>query len=232
MKKIIFLFLVIFSFCKMYSQKDYANLIIGKEDEVELSFQIYDSLVIKKDYTKFEDVINDSPENLIKSILSATNQEWVDYNTLGGSQKSTKRKPDYFKKIEEMNKDKNYIQLIHKFSFSIDNVPTEIIKFYFKQENTTAVSGCYVLQKINNRWYKLSNTTTANLSIMVMRLKTEILKELFSGKTSNDKTKELYNKIYSNGILDLRKFENIFFSWYSPTKKNDIINVFIDPKTW
>jgi hypothetical protein len=231
MDKLIFVILIIFSHA-IYGQEKYQNLIIGKEEEVELSFQKYDSLIIKKEYTKLEDVSNNTPENLLKSILSATSQEWVDYNTLGGNLKSTKRNADYFKKIEQMNKDKNYIQLVHKVTFLIDNVPTEIIKFYFKQENAEQTSGCYVLQKINNRWYKVSNSTTANLSIMIMRLKTEILVELFSGKFSNPKIREVYNMIYSNKILDLRKFEKIFFSWYSPTKNNDILNLFIDSKTW
>lgn len=231
-KNVIFFCLIIFAHYHMYSQKDYANLIIGKEDKVELSFQTYDSLIIKKDYIKIEDVKNDSPENLIKSILSATTQEWVDYNTLGGSLKSIKRKTEYFKKIAEMDRDKNYIQLVHKISFLIDNTPTEIIKFYFKQENTDLISGCYVLQKINNRWYKVSNATTSNLSIMIMRLKTDVLLELFSGKISNPKIKETYNSIYSDKIIDLIKFENIFFSWYTPTKKKEMLDLFIDPKTW
>jgi hypothetical protein len=230
-KQIVVLILIIVFCKKAYAQKD-SNLSLGIEQESELSFQVYDSLLIKKEYVNLEEVKNDTPENLMKSILSANSQEWVDYNTLGGSAKSTKRKEDYFVKIKQMNIDKNYIKLIHKVSFFINNTPTEIIKFYFKQENAKEVSGCYVLQKIDNRWYKVSNTTTSNLSIIIMRLKTEILIELFSGKASNVLTKELYNTINSNGYIDLSKLDNAFFSWYSPTKKNDKLNLFIDSKTW
>lgn len=215
-----------------YSQSNFQNLILGKEDETELLVEVFDSLVVKKDYARFDEVKNDTPENLLKSILSATSQEWIDYNILGGSLKSNKRKEDYFEKIRKMDKDKNYIKLIHKVSFFIDNIPTEIIKFYFKQENAKEVAGCYVLQKVNNRWYKSSNSTTSNLSIIIMRLRTDVLVELFSGKTSNSRIKEVYNAIYSNGFMDLSKLENIFFSWYTPIKKNETLNLFIDSKTW
>ncbi|KQO32769.1 hypothetical protein ASF10_20145 [Flavobacterium sp. Leaf82] len=232
MNKSIIVLVLLIVFCKKtYAQND-PNLILGKEDESELSFHVYDSLIIKKDYLKLEEVKNDTPENLMRSILSASSQEWIDYNTLGGSIKSSKRKEDYFVKIKQMSIDKNYIKLIHKVSLLINNTPTEIIKFYFKQENTKDVSGCYVLQKVNDRWYKVSNNTTSNLSIIVMRLKTNVLIELFSGKTSNILTKELYNAINSGGYMDLSKLENIFFSWYSPLKKNEKLNLFIDSKTW
>lgn len=216
----------------IYGQNNSSNIIVGSEEETELTFQKYDSLIIKKDLKKLEDVKNDTPENLIKSILSATTQEWVDYNTMGASLKSSKRNADYFTKIKQMDRDKNYIQLVHKVVFQIGGVPTEIIKFYFKQENSKITSGCYVLQKIDNRWYKVSNSTTANLTILIMRLKTDVLLELFSGKISNPKLKEVYNKIYSGKVLDLRKFENTFFSWYGPIKNNEILNLTIDSKTW
>lgn len=225
-------FLLIAIYQNLYSQIDNQNLILGRENETELFIHVYDSLTIKKDYTRLDEVKNDSPENLLKSILSATSQEWIDYNTLGGSLKSNKRKEDYFKRIKQMDKDKNYIKLIHKVSFIIDNVPTEIIKFYFKQENAKEVSGCYVLQKVNNRWYKSSNSTTSTLSIIIMRMRTDILVELISGKTSNPKIKEVYNAIYSNGFIDLSKLENVFFSWYTPTKENEMLNLFIDSKAW
>nr|WP_294931177.1 hypothetical protein [uncultured Flavobacterium sp.] len=230
-KQIIILILLIIFCKKVYAQND-SNLNLGIEQESELSFQVYDSLIIKKEYVKLEEVKNDTPENLMKSILSANSQEWIDYNTLGGSSRSTKRKEDYFVKIKQMSINKNYIKLIHKVSFFINNTPTEIIKFYFKQENAKEVSGCYVLQKVDNRWYKVSNTTTSNLSIIIMRLKTDILIELFSGKTSNVLTKELYDTINLNGYIDLSKLESIFFSWYSPIKKNEKLNLFIDSKTW
>lgn len=233
MKKNVLLFsLIILLYNKVYSQKDYQNLILGKEEETELFVQVYDSLIIKKDYVKLEEAKNDTPENLLKSIFSATTQEWIDYNTLGGSSKSNKRKEDYFKRIKQMDKDKNYIKLIHKVSFIIDNIPTEIIKFYFKQENTKEVSGCYVLQKVNNRWYKASSSTTSNLSIIIMRIRTDALIGLFLGKTSNSKIKEVYNEIYSKGFIDLSKLENVFFSWYTPIKNNEMLNLFIDSKTW
>ncbi|WP_264529059.1 hypothetical protein [Flavobacterium sp. N502540] len=232
MNKQIVVLIILIVFCKRaYAQND-SNLILGIEEKSELSFQVYDSLIIKRDYVKLEEVKNDTPENLMKSILSANSQEWIDYNTLGGSFKSTKRKEDYFVKIKQMNIDKNYIKLVHKISFFINNRPTEIIKFYFKQENTKEVSGCYVLQKMDNRWYKASNSTTSNLSIIIMRLKTDVLTELFSGKASNVLTKELYNEVSSNGYIDLSKLESTFFSWYSPIKKNEKLNLFIDSKTW
>ncbi len=229
-KKAIYLLILCFNY--IHSQTDISNILLGIEEKTDMSVTVFDSLVIKKDYENLESVKNDTPENLMKSILSANSQEWFDYNILGGSLKSSKKKEEYFNKVKNMDKDKNFIKLIHSIDYSINNIPTRILKFYFKQDKMKDVSGCYVLQKINGRWYKTSNPTTSNLSIIIMRIKTNVLIELLTGETSNNKIKEIHKNINSNGFIDINLFEKIFFSWYSPTKNTEMLNLFIDSKAW
>ena len=45
----------------IYGQNNSSNIIVGNEEETELSFQKYDSLIIKKDFKKLEDIKNETP---------------------------------------------------------------------------------------------------------------------------------------------------------------------------
>jgi hypothetical protein len=119
-----------------------------------------------------------------------------------------------------------------KLSFNLGNIPTVIVKFYFYQDKSEPVSGVYVLQKIENRWYKTSNQTTADLSIIVMRMKSDVLGEILSGTSNNDIIKKIYSRISENGVLKIGNLIEEFSSWYSPNKKEDILMIIKDPKTW
>jgi hypothetical protein len=231
MKFLLLLFITI-SPSLLYSQDESPNLIMGIEEKNNLTFEIYDNVILKKEYSKIEEATNDTPENLLKSTLCANTQKWVDFNTLGGSAKSSKKTIDYFKKIDKLDKTKVFIKLIHKLSFNLGNIPTVIVKFYFYQDKSAPVSGVYVLQKIENRWYKTSNSSTSDLSIIVMRMKSDVLGEILSGTSNNDTIQKIYSRISENGVLKIGKLIEEFSSWYSPNEKEDILTIIKDPNTW
>lgn len=126
-----------------------------------------------------------------------------------------------------MDKDENYIKLIHKLEFKLNGTLTAITKFFLYQVNQRPISGVYVFQKKGNRWYQTSNNTTSTLAIIVMRFKSETFKEIFDNPYSY-----LSRKIVDNDRVNIAKLEKEFFSWYSPEKNKEKIDLYIDSKTW
>lgn len=215
------------------AQNNDSNLILGYSETQEMYFHEYTpALKIKADYTELSQVTNQYPEQLIQSVLSARNQAWVDYNTLGGAEKSAKLLPAHFDKVLAMNKDLNYFELAHKMTFNVGNIPTAVIKFYFNQENEKPLSGCYVMQFVNGRWQKTGHPSLSVLSIAFMRFKTEVIRDVISGRTTDDAILKLRGRVTTNGVLDLTKLEKEFSSWYSPTKDINKLKLFTDPKAW
>ncbi|WP_157926191.1 hypothetical protein [Tenacibaculum maritimum] len=227
-KTLIILLYPLFSF----SQKEYSNIIFSFSEEQSINvFKYSEDFIIRADYNDKEEAVNEYPEQLIQSVFSATNQEWVNYNTLGGEKKASKKEESHFNRVKTMNKDKNYLELIHKLTFQIGNRPTSIIKFFLHEENKQPVSGAMVLQKEGNRWYKTSNINLSALAIMTMRLKTEVIEGVFLGNTSQQDILELKETVTKDGGVDIGILEKEFFSWY--TNNNTYLKtLFIDPKTW
>lgn len=228
-KIVIFLItLPLFSF----SQQEYSNILFVFSENQEIDIYKYDNdFIIKADYNNQSEAVNLYPEQLVQSVFSATTQEWVNYNTLGGEEKASKKDQSYFNGIKNMNKEKNYIELIHKLSFEIEGLPTVIIKFFLHEENNKPVSGAMVMQKVGKRWLTTSNINLSTFSIMVMRLKTEVLQGVFLGNSDNSEIAKLHQKVTTKNGLDLSNFEEEFLSWYD----NDNAyykNIFLDSKAW
>ncbi|XKX06547.1 hypothetical protein R8G61_04280 [Tenacibaculum maritimum] len=88
-KTLIILLYLLFSF----SQKEYSNIIFSFSEEQSINvFKYSEDFIIRADYNDKEEAVNEYPEQLIQSVFSATNQEWVNYNTLGGEKKLVKKK--------------------------------------------------------------------------------------------------------------------------------------------
>jgi len=212
---------------------DSPNLILSLEQESELNFYRYDpALKIKATLNSLDEVRTEFPEQLMKSIFSAQNQQWVSYNILGGDAKAPKKEQSHFDKIISMDKEKNYFELKHKLTFELGGILTSVIKFYFYQESEKPISGAYVLQKIDGRWYKTSSSSLSFLSVIIMRIKSKVLEGVISGNSTDQSIKALTQRVTTNGSLDVKKLEDEFASWYSPQKDLVKINLYKDPKSW
>lgn len=216
-----------------YAQADNANMILSENQESQLLYHSHDPpLRITADYISVDEAVNLYPEQLIQSILSARDQEWVDYNTLGGAEKSTQKEQSHFDQIASMNKDSNYFELYNKLTFDVGGTPTAMIKFLFKQEGQKLVSGCFMMQQINGRWYKTSIPSFSTLSIMIMRLKTEALEAAILGNSNDPGLAQFAERVTTDGSLDFEKMEQEFVSWYSPSIDQEKIDLLKDPKAW
>ncbi len=223
--------LMILMYSNIYTQD--SPIILGGDNSEGMFFYEYaPPLKIKAVYKDTVQAVNNFPEQLMQSIISAKSQKWVGYNTLGGLEKSDKKSQKHFEQIANMDIDKNFFVLHNKLEFVVEGVPTAIIKFYIHLEDVIKpISAAVVMQKKNNRWYKTSTTYTSRLSIMLMRLKSDKLKNVLTGSVDHQKEKELLKEITENKGISLDRLVNTFYGWYT-SKNTDMLNYFIDEKAW
>ena len=219
--------------CLVFAQQEYSNIMLSSSEEQTLYFYDYQpDLIIKADYSEMSEAENKYPEQLMQSVLSATNQEWVDYNTLGGAERSDQKPTSHFEKIKSMDKEKNYFELHHKLTFNVGEIPTAIIKFFIYQDDSPPISGAMVMQNVNGRWYKGSDASLSSLSIIVMRLKSDVLGGVILGDSNDENINDLRNRVTTESGVELLKLESEFTSWYSPVRNEGQLNLYIDSETW
>lgn len=227
-----FLILVIIS-TPFFAQVEDANLILSYPEESEISFYQYPpNTFAKAIYVLQEEAINQYPEQLLESIISAVDQEWVNYNTLGGAEKASKKEQSHFDLIRTMDRENNYFELVHKLTFDVGGIPSVIIKFFTHLEGTEVLSGVAVMQYVDGRWHKTSHPSLSTLSIIVMRMKSEVLVGIVLQNSNNPSIRALTERVSTEAGLDLQLLEDEFGSWYTPEIDESKIALFKDPKTW
>ncbi|MDX1365572.1 MAG: hypothetical protein R3243_15285 [Arenibacter latericius] len=215
------------------AQDQDSNLILSYPEESEISFYEYPpNTFAKAIYTSQEEASNEFPEQLMESIISATNQEWVNYNTLGGAENATQQENSHFDRVKTMDKDKNYFELAHKLTFNVGELPTVIIKFFTHFEDVQVMSGVAVLQFENGRWQKTSHPSLSTLSIIVMRMKSEVLRGIVLQNSDDPNIIAITERVTTDSGLDLALLEEEFDSWYVPEIDQGKIELYKDPKTW
>ncbi|OWW26518.1 hypothetical protein B4Q04_02190 [Zobellia sp. OII3] len=231
--KLIQILILLFFSISCNAQEEDANLILSYPEESEISFFQYpEGTFAKAIYKSQAEATNVYPEQLLESIISATNQEWVNYNTLGGAEKASQKKQSHFDKIMTMDKDNNYFELDHKLTFTVGDVPTAIIKFFTHFEGMDVLSGAAVMQFVDGRWQKTSHPSLSTLSIIVMRMKSEVLEGIVLQNSDDPNIKAIAERVSTEAGLDLSLLEEEFGSWYSPEIDETKIELYKDPRTW
>lgn len=190
------------------------------------------AFIVKAVYEDFSQVTNEYPELLLSSILSATNQNWYDYNILESSGIREKKDKSYFEYVRNMDREKTYIELLCKFQFEYQGSELAIIKFLFHTEEKETI-GAYVMQKVDGRWYKTATPFTNDLSMFLIRTRTDMIEKIFMQSPGEDKyIDELISKIkISDGSISIFKLAEEYKSWFT-NKDQEKIAHFKDPKSW
>ena len=215
MKNNLYFVLILFLFFQVSNAQERSNRIYSYNIS-EISFYKYNSKFQVKATKEFKNIKNEFPEDLMRSILSCSNQEWEIFNTLGGKDKASIKNISYYNSIKKMDVDKNYFELKHKLEFDIEGVPTSVLKFYFiAQDNPKPQAGIIVMQKYNDRWYKTSMEMISNIALTVLRLKSDEFEKIIGGDLSSIPLKEINKKVFLNGKLDFNKLNTEINSWYA-----------------
>lgn len=225
--KLFFVFTSFFVFSYSQIPKN-SNLLIGIEEKQNLTFHRYKPFlkIFKKE--RLDKAKLQYPEGLMQSVLSATSKEWADFNELQGE---SEIEESHFNEIKKMNPKTNYFELCHKLVFKVGEIETCMIKFFLIQENEDPVSGCYIMQKKNGLWKLTSHPSLSNLSIMIMRIKSDVLEGVILGNSNDSEVIKMRKRVSSSGVIDTSKMVKEFESWYD--EGNEFKQrLFKDPKTW
>jgi len=218
----------------VFSQSKTTPLILGSNSITDVTFHIYDPpFRAKPQYRDSTEALNEYPEQLMSSIMSASTQQWVNYNTLGGYKEAEKMKPEDLAARASMNRENNYFELISKLSFKANGSDMAIVKFFLHLEALPVpYAGVTVMQKAANRWYKTSTTFTSPLALFMMRFDEQKLALVLKNERTGEKPlDDLLSKVENGNTVDLDKLVQEFNRWYS---ENDRANLdfFIDKRAW
>ncbi|UZO79836.1 hypothetical protein NBT05_12840 [Aquimarina sp. ERC-38] len=208
MIKIITYLIFLIFFNSLFCQKDeIGNRIILNSGNIKNSkYHVYKPpFKAKAIYKNKNEALNLYPEQLMSSILSASNQEWVDYNTLGGSNESDKKGQEHFNKVKTINIDQKYFELQSKLEFIANNFQMAIVKFYYHQPNKKPIAGSIVMQKQEDIWKTTSTPYTTKIAMALMVFKPEIFGRILLGEGINEMEYALINDVTDNNGFSFNK---------------------------
>jgi hypothetical protein len=190
------------------------------------SFHIYEPpFKAKAIYEKMEEAKCLTPEELVESIESETNQTWVVQNNMPGKANVVSEKAFEYRK--KLDKNTNYFELIHKLTFSYNGMPTAIIKYYFVDDGKRTILASMVVQEKDGRWFRTSIAGLDHLEEVFRRVKPETLALLFSTQTPEDASdffKKIRKEVKSEqNILDSEKLFGIILQLSKKEKLDDFL---------
>lgn len=179
--------------------------------------------IIKPIYNRLDEVKNNTIEELMASVLCATSQDWVNYNTLGGVKNAITKTKEDFEQAKNRDKEKTSMELISRLNLVSNGQNFTIVRFRLHIEQAPkGVTGAYQLQMVENRWYQTSRSDLSNLALMTMFIKTDIMQDIIAGKpTRKPMTDELINKVYDKNGLNVETLFKEFSLWETDKLKTD-----------
>lgn len=234
-----FVLLLILFYFSMYGQNDENYSPYGKYVEwsitPEATYHIYDPpFKAQPIMTSSFEAKNRYPEELMISLISENNPDWVDLNTADGTrEKST----DYFRQKIQWNKDETYYELTSKLTLTIGDTEYAYVRFRFYDKNIeNPPSGVYLLKKVDNRWYYSKKVLSNDLTFIITWMKPELLGKLLKGEKNGDAIfDELVDKISSNGRVSIKSLEKeVMAAYYAErtAKEQKFTKYFSEPLNW
>lgn len=207
--------------------QEYQNIKIDIDSLSNVSLKVYTpEFQAKMIYKDTIEAKNSNPEMLMSSIISADNQPWVDYNTIGGSSESDKKGEKHFLDVKNRNVEKNYFNLLSKLSFDYYGSKWAIVKFYlYLEEKSKPIGGSMVMQNYNGQWKVTSNSKITPIAMAMMIFGVKPMKNILLISPENEMEKELVKKVYSDKGLDI---STLLSQKFDTNEKK----YFINPLNW
>jgi len=198
------------------------RILVSKGKANLISHEIFsEPIKILPKYKNLKEIDNKEIPDLLASVLCASNQVWVDFNTLGGVRNATLKKSSDFDAILNRDNSKTSMSYLSKMDFELQGEKISIVKLkLFSERAPNGVTGAYQLQNVAGRWYMSSRSDFSKIALLVMFLKPQVLKNLIEGKSSNDrKYNELLQKVFDSNGISFSKLYNEFSTWDNDKEK-------------
>lgn len=182
--------------------------------------QYPDSLVVTK-YDDFDEVTNTTPEELMRSILSASSLEWKNYNS---ERQLTKSSQD-FETIENAVDSSYYFVLESKLEFVVNGLIHAIVK-YRLIENGKLYGFAEGMIKKNGRWYTTSKAELNQIVFFMGMVDLEYIDAIFrKNNTNNDQFNQIREQYLESGTINLTGLLSTFEQSLS---ENELLEI-LDP---
>lgn len=158
----------------------------------------------------FKDTVeakNNSPEQLMSSIMSATNQAWVNYNTKGGALMADQKDETYFNSVIHSDTSATYSELLSKLEFTYYDRQIAVVKFHLYLEgNNEPLAGSTIMEKVDiNSWKVISEPSLTPISMALMIFKKDVIYNLLYNKPENDIEIRVLEDVYTKLGLNFNK---------------------------
>ncbi len=206
-KKLIISTFLLFSIKLSYSQDqqtDCANNLLINQSVQNFKILKYKEGTLAKKKGAFSQVSNNTPEELMSSIISATSDEWYNFNR----EKKKKKINQDFNYIKNISPDLYYAKLLYKVSFEANGVDYALIKYHLQDNNKPLLGYAESMKSINGKWVTSSESEISEFLFFMIMIDTKYIDHIFKGtKSDNPKLNDIiksntFNKeVNLNGVL-------------------------------
>ena len=172
----------------------------------------YDNNFVIKKYDKFSEVTNKTEEELMRSILSASDLNWFNFNR----EKKVEKTSQDFGYIKSVNNNIYYIKLLNKINFVANGIEYAVIKFHL-YDNDNIYGFAEAMKKINGKWVSTSDSQTTILLFFMGMIKTSYIDAIMKKHNTDN---QALNKI----IQSSTKNEKIDFNAIIHNINNELPN--------
>ena len=172
----------------------------------------YDNNFVIKKYDKFSEVTNKTEEELMRSILSASDLNWFNFNR----EKKVEKTSQDFGYIKSVNNNIYYIKLLNKINFVANVIEYAVIKFHL-YDNDNIYGFAEAMKKINGKWVSTSDSQTTMLLFFMGMIKTSYIDAIMKKHNTDN---QALNKI----IQSSTKNEKIDFNAIIHNINNELPN--------
>ena len=172
----------------------------------------YDNNFVIKKYDKFSEVTNKTEEELMRSILSASDLNWFNFNR----EKKVEKTSQDFGYIKSVNNNIYYIKLLNKINFVTNGIEYAVIKFHL-YDNDNIYGFAEAMKKINGKWVSTSDSQTTMLLFFMGMIKTSYIDAIMKKHNTDN---QALNKI----IQSSTKNEKIDFNAIIHNINNELPN--------
>lgn len=223
MKKLLVLIFLLESIY-LFAQKQQINCAENLQASNTLDAFTYttypDSLVLTK-YDSFEEVTNGSPEELMRSILSASSLDWKNYN----SEKQLTKSSQDFERIENAADSNYYFILESKLEFSGNGNQYAIVKYRLYEEGKLFGFAEGMIRK-EGRWHTTSKAELNQIVFFMGMIDLDYIEAIFrQNETDNLQFNQVRNDYLNSGTINLT---GLLSSLEQSLSENELLEI-LDP---
>jgi len=224
MRKLKLLFFVTF-LCGIVNAQDQtfncADMLNVSQQVANFHYERYNENYVVRKYDSFSQVTNSTEEKLMRSVLSASDLNWYNFNR---EEKVEKTSQD-FNYIKKINADVYYFTLVNKVNFIANGVEYAVVKFHL-YDNGKIYGFAESMKRIDNKWVTTEDYQITQLLFFMGMIDVKYIDAIMNNKqTDSAELNRIIEENIKNNNLDLNA---IIFSMQNELSQNSKLTSILD----